>query len=91
MKYKLIVTGLLLVSLSIFSCQNSGQVSNEAKPMVKDVVTKEIQSNLTPDEVINDFKAGNQRFLNNSLTARDFSSQIQKTTSGQYPKAAILS
>ena len=91
MKYKLIVTGLLLVSLSMFACQNTGQVNSDAKPLVKDVVTKEIQSNLTPDEVINDFKAGNQRFLNNNLTARDFSSQIQKTASGQYPKAAILS
>ena len=90
MKLKLIVSGLILVMFSMFSCQDMGQ-SGQKTEVVKDVVTAEIQANLTPDEVLNDFKAGNQRFLNNNLTARDFSSQVQKTTNGQFPKAAILS
>jgi carbonic anhydrase len=91
MKNRLIVGGLLLLSFVIFSCQNADNQSGKEKVMVKDVVTQEAQAKLTPDEVISDFKAGNQRFLKNDLLSRDFTSQIQKTTTGQYPKAAILS
>lgn len=94
MNNKLMVWGLLLITLSMFSCQTAeqrGQKSSESKTVVKEVVTAEAQAKLTPDEVLDDFKAGNQRFLNNSLTARDFTAQIQKTTSGQFPKAAVLS
>lgn len=91
MRYKLIVPGIIFLAFVMFSCQNIEQQSNEEEMMVQDIVTAEVQAKLTPDEVINDFKAGNQRFLNNNLFVRDFASQIQKTTAGQFPKAAILS
>ena len=37
------------------------------------------------------FKDGNERFINNDLTARDHSAQVRKSASGQFPKAVVLS
>ncbi|MFK7969044.1 MAG: carbonic anhydrase family protein [Bacteroidia bacterium] len=61
------------------------------KPLVQEVLTKEQQDALTPAAVVASFKAGNERFMNNDLTARDHSAQVRKTTYGQYPKAIVLS
>jgi len=68
-----------------------GRSGDESQTLLKDVITAEVQASLTPAEVINEFKAGNQRFLHNNLTPRDFASQVQKTANGQFPKAAVLS
>ena len=59
--------------------------------MIKEVVDSKIQSKLTPDSVLEDFKAGNQRYLKNDLLVRDLATQIQKTSQGQFPKAIVLS
>jgi carbonic anhydrase len=61
------------------------------KGLVEDVLTQEQQNALTPDGVIASFKAGNERFMNNDLTARDHSSQVRKSTLAQFPKAIVLS
>ncbi len=63
----------------------------EIKGLVEDVLTKEQQDALTPDAVIASFKNGNERFLNNDLTARDHSAQVRKSTLAQFPKAIVLS
>lgn len=59
--------------------------------LVEDVLTKEQQQALTPGEVIQILKDGNQRFTENDLTARDHSKQVRNSTLSQYPKAIILS
>ena len=59
--------------------------------MVQEVLTKEQQDALTPDAVITSFKDGNERFLNNDLTARDHSAQVRNSTLSQFPKAIVLS
>lgn len=61
------------------------------QPLVQDVLTKEERDALTPDDVINSFKEGNTRFVNNDLTARDHSAQVRKSANGQFPKAVVLS
>lgn len=94
MMIRIIYAVSLVLSLFLVACQNTGQTqqqTSKGNDMVKDVMTAESQSSLTPQQVIEDFKAGNQRFVKNSLLHRDFSSQIEKTASGQYPKAAVLS
>lgn len=63
----------------------------EQQPLVENVLTAEEQAALTPDKVIEMFKAGNERFINNDLTARDHSAQVRKSTSAQFPKAIVLS
>lgn len=60
-------------------------------PKDADVITQEDQKALTPDLVIESLKEGNKRYMNDNITAQDYSEQITKTTDGQYPKAIILS
>ncbi len=94
MMIRMVYAIVLVLSLFLVACQNTGQSqqqTSKGNDMVKDVMTVESQSKLTPDQVIEDFKAGNQRFLQNDLLQRDFSSQVAKTVAGQHPKAAVLS
>ncbi|MEM7103386.1 MAG: carbonic anhydrase family protein [Bacteroidota bacterium] len=71
---------------------NTKPVNEEVTtPLVKSVMTAEKQSELTPEEVLNMFKEGNERFMKNELTNRDLPAQVKATSSGQYPKAIVLS
>lgn len=53
-------------------------------------LTAETQAALTPMEVIQLLKDGNERFVNNTAVERNFMEQVQQTAGGQYPMAAIL-
>lgn len=53
--------------------------------------TKETQEVLTPDLIIDILKKGNERFVNNIKAHRNLLEQVNETSSGQYPFAAILS
>jgi len=59
--------------------------------LVNSVITPEERAKLTPDQILQDFLAGNERFRNNNLTQRDHSEQIRKSAFGQYPKAVVIS
>jgi len=92
-----LLTAVLLVT--IISCQNSADQTKssedpttvEVTPLVYKVLTAEEQAALTPDKILAALKAGNKRFMNNEITARDHSAQVRNSTMGQYPKAVILS
>jgi carbonic anhydrase len=92
-------TLLLLFALALFSCgqetatttPDTTSEKTEIKGLVEEVLTKEQQDALTPDNVIEALKAGNERFMNNDLTARDHSQQVRNSTLAQYPKAIVLS
>jgi len=60
-------------------------------PLREKVLTAEEQKRLTPDSVLRSLMAGNKRFMNSELTARDHSAMVRNAASGQYPKAVILS
>src|SRR5689334_23290129 len=53
--------------------------------------TKETQSSLTPDQALQYLKEGNDRFVNNLNVNRNLLQQVNDTSSGQFPFAAILS
>lgn len=53
-------------------------------------LTAETQAALTPMEVIQLLKDGNERFVNDEAVERNFMEQVQQTAGGQYPMAAIL-
>ncbi|WP_293874881.1 carbonic anhydrase family protein [Flavobacterium sp.] len=56
------------------------------------VTTKAEQDALTPDQVLREFKEGNNRFNSGNLTQREHSEEIRKiATNGQFPKAMVLS
>ena len=94
---KKITNSILLLSLviSLHSCnqgsekqttENNGEIT-----LIKHVMTKEEQDKLTADEVLIEFKEGNQRFNNGTTTIRDHSQQVRKSALGQFPKAVVLS
>jgi len=45
----------------------------------------------SPDEAIAALKAGNERFVTGNMINHDFARQIEQTSGGQHPYAAILS
>ena len=54
-------------------------------------ITKEIQDGISPDRAIEMLKEGNQRFLNKNESERDLHLQVNQTSGGQFPYAAVLS
>lgn len=76
-------------SESTTSTQQQGELGEEV--VVKSVLTAEEQEDMSPAEIIDRLKKGNENFINNNLTRRDHSAQRRKATIGQYPKAIVLS
>jgi carbonic anhydrase len=54
-------------------------------------LTKDTQSNITPDQAIELLQNGNQRFVQNLRYNRNLLEQVNETAEGQYPFATILS
>ena len=59
--------------------------------MIKDIINKEKQDSLTPEKVLDALMTGNERFTGKDMHQRDFSSQIDQTSGGQWPQAVVLS
>jgi carbonic anhydrase len=88
---------------ALASCQNGSETKPQVipdtvsklvpaqVPLKEKVLTKAEQDALTPDMVIQSLKEGNKRYMNNDLTQRDHSALVRSASSGQYPKAVILS
>lgn len=62
--------------------------SNQIDPC--QVVTKEIQTEATPESILDLLKSGNQRFRENNRVARKDSDDVAATAGGQAPLAVIL-
>lgn len=97
LKTNFIIATVIIASLT--ACNNSQQkettenktVVEQPKGLVQEVLTKEQRDALTPDQIIQTFKEGNERFIKNELTTRDHSAQVRKSATGQFPKAVVLS
>lgn len=87
---------VLFASIFLMSCTNTQNGdsamsdSQMAAQMDDDVITAEDQQELTPQQVIDDLKAGNERFVNSNLTNYDYMAQVEKTASGQFPEAVVI-
>lgn len=53
--------------------------------------TQKTQSSLTPDDALQYLKEGNERFQSNLKANRNLLQQVNETSEGQFPFAAILS
>ncbi|MBB6680346.1 carbonic anhydrase [Aequorivita sp. 609] len=92
---------VLAFIIMTFTCCKQEQKTNQpvahleaeepSVELVGDVMSKAKQDILTPDVIINSLMDGNERFVNNELTARDYSKQVKNSAGGQYPEAVILS
>jgi len=54
-------------------------------------LTKDMRDTLTPDQIIETMKQGNERFRTGKMSAHDYLAQKRATIAGQYPAAVILS
>ena len=93
---------LLLLVLVSFACNEKTNESNLKttetavdsiieQNSIKSILTAEEQANMSPDEIIDRLKKGNENFVSNNLTTRDHSAQRREAMIGQYPKAIVLS
>lgn len=88
-----------LVTLLLFfaGCENESRVpfqssqTDNQPALVEEILTKEQRDKMTPDEVLDLLKKGNERFISGTLTRRDHSEQVRKAVKGQHPKAIVLS
>ena len=53
--------------------------------------TKETQQNITPNNAQEILKTGNERFVKNLRSTKNFQEQVITTSGGQYPFAVVLS
>src|SRR5512137_1412581 len=53
--------------------------------------SKECQGAVTPQQVLERFKHGNERFVNGHGTHRNYTQQIKDTAKGQFPLGSIVS
>ena len=91
---KIIIAAMLALVLSCKSKQDQNigaEIEKKQIPLKEKVLTAAEQNELKPDLVIQRLKQGNKRYMNNDLTLRDHSALVRDATTGQYPKAVILS
>lgn len=91
------------MAISFVACKDENANNQEAQaevtqeetvmeaPLMANVQSAEDQAALTPDKVIALFKEGNDRYVNNNLSPRDYSAQVKNSTNGQFPEAIVLS
>lgn len=82
-------TQLALASLLLAACSTTGDTLDSVR--VEAVVTARLQKEMTPASVLADLQQGNQRFVQDELTQRDYLAQVRATRGGQHPKALVLS
>jgi MFS superfamily sulfate permease-like transporter len=56
-----------------------------------DFTNRDVQEKMTPRDALHILKDGNQRFCENRRLFRDLGRQVQATSAGQHPFAAVLS
>ena len=89
-----VLAGVLFLASCTNDIKNKKEVTGIVKPfavLVENVLTADEQAKLTPDDVIKNLKEGNQHFVENALTPRNYPAQVQKSAKAQFPEAVILS
>jgi carbonic anhydrase len=87
----------LIVTIQLAWACHKGTKNEEVKSSQvaianRHVMTKAEQDSLTPEQVLQEFKDGNERFKNGNMTQREHTESIRKAaTGGQFPKAMVLS
>src|SRR6516165_8937328 len=60
------------------------------QPPLARVLSKEQRDRMSPAEVLDELKKGNERFRSGRMLVRDYRKQQLATAAGQYPAAAML-
>lgn len=77
------------VEVSLLGFRNKYQLSDQT--LYVDYSTRELQTALTPEQVLQYLKEGHQRFRTGQRLTRDLGRQVNATAGGQHPLAVVLS
>ena len=53
-------------------------------------LTREQRDSMTPSQIVDELKKGNERFRSGEMTSRDYLAEKRTSASGQYPAAVVL-
>jgi carbonic anhydrase len=82
--------GFLLTALGAGAASHIAPLHAQMGAAGSASLTKEQRDRLTPDQVIEELKKGNERFRAGKTVAHDYRNQQRTTAAGQYPAAALL-
>ena len=74
---------------AVTACALSSRASILAQTP-RGALSKEARDRMTPQQVIDELKKGNERFRNGKASAKDYRDQQRTSAAGQYPAAAIV-
>jgi MFS superfamily sulfate permease-like transporter len=77
------------IIISLIGFKDSYDIENFIQ--YEEHITPELQKNLTPLEILNIIKQGNERVIKGQKLRRDLNRQIQGTKEAQFPMAVVLS
>ncbi|HLJ06076.1 MAG TPA: carbonic anhydrase family protein, partial [Acetobacteraceae bacterium] len=80
------------LATALVSCAAAAIPSAYAQTLAKPTgaLTKEERDRMTPAQVLDELKRGNERFRNGQMLVRDYRDQQRTTAAGQYPAAVVL-
>jgi carbonic anhydrase len=67
-----------------------GLVSMQLAASMSGSLTKEQRDKMTPSQVIDELKKGNERFRTGKMAPRDYPAEKRSSAAGQYPAAVVL-
>jgi carbonic anhydrase len=92
---KRIFSAVIPVFLFLSACAETTttetMVDSDTTAQETDLLSLELRDSMTPQEVLQAFKDGNQRFLDGNLRVRKFVTEINETSMGQNPYAIVVS
>jgi carbonic anhydrase len=77
------------VEVSVVGFREQYQIQDQVQYV--DYSTRELQSSMTPQQVLEILKNGNERFRSGQRLTRDLVGQVRATAAGQHPLAVVLS
>jgi carbonic anhydrase len=80
----------LAAAVVLVGCTSTQAQVDETGRDLTMALTAETQAALSPMDVLELLKDGNERFVENQPLERDFLQQVRQTAGGQYPMATIL-
>ncbi len=77
------------IEVSVLGFREQYQIRDQVQYV--DYSTRELQTKVTPDQVLEFLKQGNERFRSGKRLTRDLVGQVRATAGGQHPLAVVLS
>jgi carbonic anhydrase/SulP family sulfate permease len=77
------------VQVSLLGFRKKYQLEDQIQYV--DFSSRDLQAQITPEQVLELFRQGNERFRTGQQLTRDLSRQVTATAEGQFPLAAVLS